>query len=67
MSIKIQIEVKEARVERKQITRKDGGRIEIGEQRAYVIMGKPYPTEIVIPIDLTSGQMAYEAGRYEML
>jgi hypothetical protein len=66
MSIQIQIEVKDAKVERKRITRKDGSQLEIGEQRAYVHVGKPYPTEIVIPVDIAAGQMPYDAGRYQM-
>jgi hypothetical protein len=66
MTIQILIEVKEAKVERKRITKKDGGQLDIGEQRAYVSLGKPYPTEIVIPIDVASGQMPYEPGSYQM-
>ena len=64
--MKIAIEVKQATVERKRITRKAGGQIDIGEQRAYVDLGKPYPTEIVIPIDVEAGQMPYDPGRYQM-
>ena len=66
MKMLIGIEVKEAKVERKRITRKAGGQIDIGEQRAYVDLGKPYPTEIVIPIDVEAGQMPYDAGKYHL-
>ena len=66
MSVQIRIEVKEAKVERKRITRKDRSQLEIGEQPAYLHLGKPYPTEIVIPVEIAAGQMPYDAGRYQI-